>query len=137
MGRILHSNVACVNIQKHISQEMKRKLFSLMLDESTSLSKTGHPFTFTELVELDDLTAHGIVHKLLSALERLHLTQDFLSKTLIGVTCDGASVMLGRKSGVASRLQAIFPNITVWHCSAHSNVRENGLEPTRHSTFTP
>ena len=108
---------------------MKRKLFekivqcspklSLMLDESTSLSKTGHPFTFTELVELDDLTAHGIVHKLLSALERLHLTQDFPSKTLIGVTCDGASVMLGRKSGVASRLQAIFPNITVWHCSAH------------------
>jgi hypothetical protein len=144
MGRILHSNVACVNIQKHISQEMKRKLFekivqctpklSLMLDESTSLSKKScliiylraqlpdmdKPTNiFTELVELDDLTAHGIVHKLLSALERLHLTQDFLSKTLIGVTCDGASVMLGRKSGVASRLQAIFPNITVWHCSAH------------------
>ena len=64
---------------------------------------------FTELVELDDLTAKGIVHQLLSALERLHLTQDFLSKTLIGVTCDGASVMLGRKNGVASRLQAIFP----------------------------
>ena len=105
-----------------------------MLDESTSLSKKScliiylraqlpdmdKPTNiFTELVELDDLTAHGIVHKLLSALERLHLTQDFLSKTLIGVTCDGASVMLGRKSGVASRLQAIFPNITVWHCSAH------------------
>ena len=105
-----------------------------MLDESTSLSKKScliiylraqlpdmdKPTNiFTELVELDDLTAHGIVHKLLSALERLHLTQDFLSKTLIGVTCDGASVMLGHKSGVASRLQAIFPNITVWHCSAH------------------
>ena len=144
MGRILHSNVACVNIQKHISQEMKRKLFekivqctpklSLMLDEATSLSKKScliiylraqlpdmdKPTNiFTELVELDDLTAHGIVYKLFSALERLHLTQDFLSKTLIGVTCDGASVMLGRKSGVASRLQAIFPNITVWHCSAH------------------
>ncbi|CAL9699762.1 unnamed protein product [Knipowitschia caucasica] len=49
MGRILHSNVACANIQKHISDEMKKKLFekivqcapklSLMLDESTSLSR--------------------------------------------------------------------------------------------------
>lgn len=144
MGRILHSNVACSNIQKHISEEMKRKLFeqivvcapklSLMLDESTSLSKKScliiyiraqlpdmdKPTNiFTELVELDDLTAHGIVHALLTALERLHFTQEFLSKTLIGVTCDGASVMLGRKSGVASRLQAMFPNITLWHCSAH------------------
>lgn len=144
MGRILHSNVACGNIQKHISTEMKRKLFerivqcepklSLMLDEATSLNKKSsliiylraqlpdmdNPANiFTELVELDDLTAEGIVRHLLSALGSLNLTQDFLSKTLIGLTCDGASVMLGRKSGVATRLQAIFPNITVWHCSAH------------------
>lgn len=27
--------------------------------------------------------------------------------------------MLGRRSGVATRLQAIFPNITLWHCSPH------------------
>lgn len=49
MGRILHSNVACANIQSHISLEMKKKLFKkivdcapkigLMLDEATSLSR--------------------------------------------------------------------------------------------------
>lgn len=47
-GRILHSNVSCSNIQKHISGEMKIKLFerivqcapklSLILDEDTSLN---------------------------------------------------------------------------------------------------
>ena len=46
----------------------------------------------------------------------MKFTEIFLSKTL---TYDGASVMLGRKSGVATRLQALFPKITVWHCSAH------------------
>uniref|UniRef100_A0A671MGA9 HAT C-terminal dimerisation domain-containing protein n=1 Tax=Sinocyclocheilus anshuiensis TaxID=1608454 RepID=A0A671MGA9_9TELE len=121
MGRILHSNVACSNIPKHISEEMKRKQFekivqcapklSLMLDESTSLNKKSALIIyvrvqlpgmdmptniFTELVELDDLTAEGIVRHILSALERLNLTEEFLSKTLIGVTCDGASLMLGR-----------------------------------------
>ena len=27
--------------------------------------------------------------------------------------------MLGRNSGVATRLQTMFPKILVWHCSAH------------------
>uniref|UniRef100_A0A672RKS2 HAT C-terminal dimerisation domain-containing protein n=1 Tax=Sinocyclocheilus grahami TaxID=75366 RepID=A0A672RKS2_SINGR len=128
MGRILHSNVACSNIQKHISEEMKRKLFekmvqcapklSLMLDESTSLNKKSALIIYVRF-KLDDPNAEGIVRHLLSALERLNLIDEFLSKTLIGVTCDGTSVMLGRTSGVASRLRDIFPNITVWHCSVH------------------
>lgn len=123
---------------------MKRKLFdrvvecepklSVLLDESTSLNKKSTLIIyirtqlpdmdkpsnlFTKLVELDDLSAEGIVRNLLSALERVHLTKEFLCKTLIGLACDGASVMLGRRSGVASRLQALFPHITAWHSSAH------------------
>ena len=49
MGRILHSDVTCANVTSHISVEIKRKLakqciesdskFSVLLDESTSLSK--------------------------------------------------------------------------------------------------
>lgn len=68
---------------------------------------------------MDDLGAEGIVCKLLDALDHANLNEAFLSKTLIGLTCDGTSVMLGRKSGVAVRLQSRFPNIVVWHCSAH------------------
>lgn len=65
------------------------------------------------------MSAAGIVKSLLSALEAVNLNEDFLSKCLVGVTCDGASVMFGRKSGVVSRLKELFPNIIGWHCCAH------------------
>ncbi|KAK7162494.1 hypothetical protein R3I93_006722 [Phoxinus phoxinus] len=144
MGRILHSNVACSHIQQHIATDMKRKLLErivtcapkigLMLDEATGLNKKSGLIVylrmqlpemespeniFFDLVELDDFGAEGIVRKLLDALDHANLDESFLSKTLVGLTCDGASVMLGRKSGVATRLKTRFPNILVWHCSAH------------------
>lgn len=116
--------MACANIQRHISLEMKQKLFEkivvcavkigLMLDEATSLSRKSALIIyvrfqlssmewpeniFVKLAELQDLSAHGIVSQ---------------SKTLIGLSCHG-SVMLGCKSGVAARLQTLFPNMIVWH----------------------
>ncbi len=144
MGRILHSDVACSNIQQHISSEMRRKMLDrivecapkigLMLDEATSLNTKSALIVylrlqlpemetpeniFIDLVELDDLSAKRIVCKLLACLEGAKLNEAFLSKTLIGLTCDVVSVMLGCKSGVAARLQTLFPNIMVWHCSVH------------------
>uniref|UniRef100_A0A672PR30 HAT C-terminal dimerisation domain-containing protein n=1 Tax=Sinocyclocheilus grahami TaxID=75366 RepID=A0A672PR30_SINGR len=101
----------------------KRLLLGLMLDEATSLSRKSALIIyvrfqlpdmespeniFVELVELEDQSAQGIVDKLLRALEGV-----FLSKTLIGLSCDGASVMLGRKSGVAARLKSLFLNMMV------------------------
>ena len=70
-------------------------------------------------MELREFGAEAIAHELLDALHEAKLDKAFLSKTLIGLTCDGASVMLGRRSGVATRLKDLFPNIMVWHCSAH------------------
>jgi hypothetical protein len=35
------------------------------------------------------------------------------------VTCDGAALMLGRKSGVAKLLKGEFPSVIVWHCTNH------------------
>ena len=32
---------------------------------------------------------------------------------------DGASVMLGKQSGVATRLRALYPLIFPWHCMNH------------------
>lgn len=101
---------------------------SLILEESTSLNQTSGLTVpnmetpkniYVDLIELQDLTAEGIVCQLLSALERVGRNKDFLSKTLVGVTCDGASVMLGCRTGLATRLKAMFPGIIVWHCSAH------------------
>ncbi|XP_078509084.1 E3 SUMO-protein ligase KIAA1586-like [Lissotriton helveticus] len=147
MGRILHSNVACSNIQRHISSEMKRKIFaqiielspkiSILLDEGTALNRKSSLIVymrmqlpgmdspaniFVDLIELSDLSADGIVSSLLSALKKdpINISEDFLSKCLVSVACDGASVMFGRHSGVIKRLQEkISPNIVAWHCSAH------------------
>ncbi|XP_078504031.1 E3 SUMO-protein ligase KIAA1586-like [Lissotriton helveticus] len=147
MGRILHSNVACSNIQRHISLEMKRKIFakiielspkvSLLLDEATALNRKSSLIVymrmqlpgmdspanmFVDLIELSDLSADGIVNSLLSALKKdpINISEDFLSKCMVSVACDGASVMFGCHSGVVKRLQEkISSNIVAWHCSAH------------------
>lgn len=144
MGRILHSNAACSHIQQHIATNMKKKLLEkiltcapkigLMLDEATALNRKSALIVylrvqlpemespeniFFDLIELDDFGAEGIVRKLLESLHRANFNEDFLSKTLVALTCDGASVMLGRKSGVAVRLQNLFPNLVGWHCAAH------------------
>jgi len=38
---------------------------------------------------------------------------------LIAFASDGASVMTGKRSGVATRLMSKFPNIIAWHCLSH------------------
>jgi hypothetical protein len=43
----------------------------------------------------------------------------FLSECLVSVTCDGATVMLGRENGVAKLLLDRFTIIAVWHCLNH------------------
>lgn len=43
---------------------------------------------FVDLVELDDLSAEGIVHSLLLSLERHNFTKEYLSKQPIAITTD-------------------------------------------------
>uniref|UniRef100_A0A1B6L033 Uncharacterized protein n=1 Tax=Graphocephala atropunctata TaxID=36148 RepID=A0A1B6L033_9HEMI len=144
MGRILHSNVACANIVHHISDEMKSDLtssllkngskFSLLLDEATSVSNKNaiivylrtmlkdmqNPMTvFLTLFELNDSTASGMMEELLKQLESLGLGNEFIKDHLISLTCDGASVLLGKKSGLGIKLKEKFPNLFIWHCLNH------------------
>ena len=44
--------------------------------------------------------------------------KDYLSKNLIAFCSDGASTMMGRKSGVSAKLIEEFLNI-IWHCLNH------------------
>ena len=44
---------------------------------------------------------------------------ELLQEVLIGFCSDGASVMLGTKSGVGKLLKDEFPNIVLWHCLNH------------------
>lgn len=61
-----------------------------------------------ELVELDSLNAAHIKEKLLTCLQRNGLSTQLLQEELIGFCSDGASVMLGVKSGVGNYSRMTF-----------------------------
>ena len=52
-------------------------------------------------------------------MEDLQLTESILSKKLVALGCDGASVMCGKTSGVSALLKKIQPSLIVVHCMAH------------------
>lgn len=144
VGRVLHSNVTCSDIIDHISKEMKLKLlnqilekeckFAILIDESTSVSKlsclivylrtalalTSDPITFfLDIVELPSNSAEDIEQSLLLVLDMYGFTDDILAHRWVGLGVDGASVMLGKKSGVATRLKQKYRQIVSWHCFNH------------------
>lgn len=143
-GRMLHSNVVAADIVKHIAHEMKAKLcaaiisakspFSVLIDESTSLgqksclivylrcsiSDSFEPTTvFLDLLELSALDADTITDTLMTCLHSNGLTADILHDCWLGLAVDGASVMLGRKGGVYTKLKQQFPKLIGWHCFNH------------------
>ncbi|RXN14539.1 E3 SUMO-protein ligase KIAA1586-like [Labeo rohita] len=143
MGRVLHSNNSCANILDHIAAEMKKKVVNdivmnerklcVLIDESTTISgksvlvvclrsaiSSENPDTiFFELIELQGTTAKDITEALLGCLHNNGFDPHYLQEHLLAFACDGASVMLGRKAGVAAQLCSKFPYLFVWHCSNH------------------
>ena len=145
MGRVLHSNVIATDIIDYIATEMRIKLvnyikevkpkISVLIDESTTVSNLStliiylrglfdnaeEPITiFFGLVELSKATADGIRSDLLNYFESCGLDRLLLQEIWIGICTDGASVMLGKHSDVATLLKEEFKNIVVtWHCLAH------------------
>lgn len=70
---------------------------------------------FFDLQELDGTTANVITETLLSCLHKY----GFLGECFMAFVCDGASLMLGRKAGVATQLCARFLDLFMWHCLYH------------------
>lgn len=144
MGRILHSNVTAKSMIDFISAEMKSALlsdfvlsdkkFSVLLDESTSLSVTStlivyirgcfgedeQPVTvLLDLVPLTSGTAAGIRDALYAVLAGYGFTAEVLGRRWLGLTTDGCSAMLGRSNGLHALVKRSYPSIISWHCSAH------------------
>lgn len=140
----LRSRLSATEIIDHIGIQMKSKIcqqilkiqgnLSIIIDESTTLSKMSSliiylkcetdkmkdpHFVFLDLIELQDQTANTITECLLKCLEKNGFDDNYLKHHLISFTSDGASVMLGRKSGVATRLAHKYPNVITWHCLNH------------------
>ncbi|XP_034264778.1 E3 SUMO-protein ligase KIAA1586-like [Pantherophis guttatus] len=139
LGVGLHSRPSVVKIVECITNEIKTQMFSsiiarnlkicLIIDEASTVSckpvlivflkvedSEDPPNIFVELVELKKQDAETICSAVFESLRKVDFTY---KKNLIVFCSDGASVMLGRKSGVSTRIANEFPNIIIWHCLNH------------------
>lgn len=115
----------------HIATKMREQLvkniidcnakFSVLIDESTTLSSKTNMvvyiksaisnedpiFMFLDLVELDNQLAVNIVDKILGCLYKCGLNETFLQKNWVSFVSDGASVLLGKKNGVAIKINIL------------------------------
>ena len=102
--------------------------FSLMIDESTDIETTqtliiyirlvnkGEIITrFLELVKLPGGTADHILGTLLDVMN----TRNLPMEKLLGMATDGASVMMGVRCGVTTRMKERNPFMLTTHCIAH------------------
>lgn len=143
LGLILHGRTSAYNIVNHIAAEIKRKIvhnlvdskakLAVLVDESTTISnkavmivnikaainRSDPIFMFIDLVELQSQDAVSLMSALLSCLENSGFTKEYLQYNWIAFASDGASVMLGKKSGVATRLMEQYPHLLTWHCMNH------------------
>uniref|UniRef100_UPI00358E052F E3 SUMO-protein ligase KIAA1586-like n=1 Tax=Myxine glutinosa TaxID=7769 RepID=UPI00358E052F len=133
LGFGLHSRYSATEILSSIASNMWSELCSaiisdnckisliLMNYESTTVShksalilyirtfmysetKSTDAFAFPlELIELESLSAESITNNVLSTLDKHTFTEAYLKKNLVGVCADGASTMVGKKSGVMTR----------------------------------
>lgn len=143
LGTTLHSRYSSTSIISHISCKMKERIikniidcgskFAVLIDESTTLSSVSSMivyikttisyeepiFIFLDLIELASQTAENIVNQLIQCLNDCGFNEDFLKTNWISFISDGASVLLGKKNGVAKRLKDRYPLIFNWHCLNH------------------
>ncbi|XP_067130130.1 E3 SUMO-protein ligase KIAA1586-like [Centruroides vittatus] len=144
LGITSHSRFMVPLIAKHISTEIRRNIFgklitarskiSIIIDEASTVSHKSVLIIylksevmdfedsitiFIDLIELEETTSENIFKTLMTVLEKHGFDEQYLKENLIGFCSDGASVMLGKKSGVATRIEQKFPGICIWHCLAH------------------
>ena len=142
MGHGLHSLKNAVKIVDHIAKEIKSEVFAkiteqnkkicIIIDEASTISSKSvliifvkienedfSPTIFLDLVELESQGAEQIYNTMLDSLNSAGFSNEYLKQSLIGFCSDGASVMLGRKSGISTRLQENFPKIVIWYCLNH------------------
>lgn len=71
---------------------------------------------FLDLVEIADESAATIIDALLKCTKNYGFNGDYLKANFVSFASDVASVMVGKKSGVASRRTALYPNLITWQC---------------------
>ncbi|XP_036600418.1 E3 SUMO-protein ligase KIAA1586-like isoform X2 [Trichosurus vulpecula] len=144
IGNCLRTRYSATRIAEHIAKEIKMKIFKSIIDERAKIciiidevsmlskkstlviylhcavqSSPAPMMLFVALKELVSTTAECIFETLLSALDDCGFNNEYLKANLIAFCSDGANKILGRKSGVATRLLESFPKIIFWPCLNH------------------
>ena len=111
-----------------------RSKINVLADESTrvgdkstlivflrvSIDGKAAPINFPlDLVQLESLCASHIADKIVDYLLKNGYSIELLQEVIIGFCSDGASAMLGTKSGVGKLLEDKFPDRILWHCLNH------------------
>ncbi|XP_074076168.1 E3 SUMO-protein ligase KIAA1586 homolog [Macrotis lagotis] len=144
IGNCLRTRYSATRIAEHIAKEIKLKIFKniieenakicIIIDEVSAISKKStlviylqctvqsapSPIMlFVALKELVSTTAEYVYNTLLSTLDDYGFNNEYLKANLIAFCSDGANKILGRKSGVTTKLLENFPKILFWPCLNH------------------
>ena len=108
---------------------LKIKKFSLEMDESTdSANKSVVQFHVRFVDDQKNLRSEflgvrelkqGNAESIFTAAEKILEEYDLDGKNMVGLATDGAAVMLGIHTGVATRFKKKYPWLIVVHCMAH------------------
>ncbi|XP_078518450.1 zinc finger protein 862-like [Lissotriton helveticus] len=111
--------------------ELRQALYhTLIIDESTDISVTKMLilyFKFRPVTSTEHKTQFGGIVKLTScnaeaittAVKEFYTANELDLMKMVMFTSDGASVMLGKNNGVATRLKQSIPHLVEQHCVAH------------------
>ncbi|XP_018571105.1 uncharacterized protein LOC108910845 [Anoplophora glabripennis] len=123
--------VMAVESQANLAHILTKTKFSIIVDETTDISVTKClailvRYVSTEsnevkdrllsLIEVNDLSAAGIVTAILQVIDDLKIPRN----NIIGFAADNAAVMMGNFNGVQAKLKELLPNIFVIGCICHS-----------------
>lgn len=75
-------------------------------------------YIFLDLLDLTYRTAESVFNGDLDCVQLYGLNQD-LQEYLVWIASDRASVILGKRSGVAQRMLSVHLNLIIWHCMNH------------------
>lgn len=136
-----HSRATVEEFQESLFEVLESELvdkvknsqfFSILCDESTDISNTKKLIIYMRLIDSDTFVASThflgnvtVEGSSCTAVVLFDLIMNFLQdkgidlSTLIGFGSDGASVMTGRISGVATRFKQKCPHLVSIHCMAH------------------
>ncbi|GBB90528.1 hypothetical protein RclHR1_17500001 [Rhizophagus clarus] len=126
-GREILSAIS-ISIEETIWNELNEAIaFGIMVDESTDISSEPHliiyvkyclhgkiKVRFLKLLQLKSKDSKTIFEAIIDLFDKKGLTNKLMS-----FASDGASVMLGRSTGVASRIKERNECLFITHCIAH------------------